>query len=125
MLLSIEATLQGHSGAVWSVAWSPDGSQLASASDDRSVIVWDVGSGAAVSTLQGHTDWVWSVAWSPDGSQLASASDDRTIQVLSSRFMRPPCQLVSRNLTLAEWGQFMPEGEPYRATCPNLPPGRY
>jgi hypothetical protein len=75
-------------------------------------------------TLQGHSGAVWSVAWSPDGSQLASASADRTIQVLSSRFMRPPCQLVSRNLTQAEWAEFMPEGEPYRATCPNLPPGR-
>jgi WD40 repeat protein len=75
-------------------------------------------------TLQGHSGAVWSVAWSPDGSHLASASADHIIRILSSRFIRPPCEFISRNLTLAEWGQFMPEGEPYRATCPNLPPGR-
>ena len=64
-----------------SVAWSPDGSQLASASGDKTVRIWDASTGQEVSQLQGHSDCVWSVAWSPDGSQLASASADKTVLI--------------------------------------------
>jgi WD40 repeat protein len=112
-------TLQGHTASVWSVAWSPDGGQLASGSDDQTVMIWDVASGQALTTLRGHTDSVWRVAWSPDGNWLASSSSDRTILLLKTRFIRPPCQLVSRNLTPAEWKRYLPEALPYRATCPN------
>ena len=71
--------LQGHTGPVMSVAWAPDGSALASASQDKTVRVWAVSGGgiidqAEVQLLPGHTGWVYSVAWAPDGSALASAS---------------------------------------------------
>ena len=74
-------TLEGHSAWVTSVAFSPDGSKLASGSRDQTVRVWDVASGQAEQTLEGHSDWVTSVAFSPDGSKLASGSDDRTVRV--------------------------------------------
>ena len=60
-----------------SVAFSPDGKRLASASEDQTVKVWDATSGQETLTLKGHTDWVLSVAFSPDGKRLASASEDR------------------------------------------------
>jgi WD40 repeat protein len=74
-------TLKGHTVQVLSVAFSPDGSQLATASWDRTVKVWDAATGREVRTLTGHTDRVTSVAFSPDGKQLASASRDGTVRV--------------------------------------------
>jgi DNA-binding beta-propeller fold protein YncE len=74
-------TLRGHGSFVNSVAWSPDGKRLATASGDRTAKVWDAVTGKEVLTLHGHTDVVNSVAWSPDGKRLATASRDKTAKV--------------------------------------------
>ena len=74
-------TLTGHGGSVGSVAFSPDGSTLASGSYDETIKLWDVARGTELRTLHGHSDWVWSVAFSPDGSTLASGSFDHTVKL--------------------------------------------
>jgi serine/threonine protein kinase len=70
----IQTTLRGHTDAVISVTWSPDGKTLASGSWDHTIILWDMGSGTKLRTLEGHTSTVYTVAWSPDGKMLASGS---------------------------------------------------
>jgi WD40 repeat protein/serine/threonine protein kinase len=75
------ATLQGHTRGVESVAYSPDGARLASASSDQTVKVWDAATGREMLTLKGHTDGVESVAFSTDGRRIASAGWDKTAKV--------------------------------------------
>ncbi len=77
----VRLTLRGHNFAVLSVAWSPDGKRLATASGDKTAKVWDAASGQEVLTLRGHGGSVRSVAWSPDGKRLATASGDKTAKV--------------------------------------------
>ena len=77
----IRLILSGHEDFVRSVAWSPDGKQLATASDDETVKVWDTSTGREVLTIAGHKKGAWSVAWSPDGERLAVAGGDTTAQV--------------------------------------------
>jgi len=66
---------------VFSVAFSPDGSLLASGSSDNTIKIWDVSTEQTLRTLPSHTNWVRSVAFSPDGSLLASGSNDKTIRI--------------------------------------------
>ena len=73
--------LNGHKGAVTCARYSPDGKRLASASNDKTVKVWDVVTGQETLTLKGHPETVISVAFSPDGTRLTSAGYDGTVKV--------------------------------------------
>ncbi len=74
-------TLRGHSHQIWCVAFSPDGSLIASCSDDHSIRLWDANTGDCLRTLLGHTDWVRSISFSPDGHTLVSGSHDQTVRL--------------------------------------------
>jgi WD40 repeat protein len=74
-------TLEGHTGGINCVTFSPDGSQIISGSYDDTVQVWDAVSGKHKHTLKGHTGSINSVAFSPDGLQIISGSQDYTVRV--------------------------------------------
>lgn len=92
---------QAHSSWIWSVTFSPNpptclikgdereavglGGILASASEDRTIKLWDILGGQQLKTLIGHKDAVFSVLFSPDGQTLLSGSLDGTIKVWDIR----------------------------------------
>ncbi len=74
-----------HQGDVMSVSFSPDGKTLASASDDKTVRLWNIESEKEIKYLEGYDGPVTGMAFSPDGRQLASASYDETVRLLDIR----------------------------------------
>jgi WD40 repeat protein len=74
------SVLSGHTGWVWSLAFSSDGMFLVSGSDDKTIKLWDIQTGGIVKTFCGHTGRVCSVSVSPDHTTIASGSDDKTVR---------------------------------------------
>ena len=77
---SMELCIQNGS-EVCSVAFSHDGSQVVSGSEDGTVRIWNAATGEVEAELKGHTEWVMSVAFAQNGSQVVSGSSDNTVRI--------------------------------------------
>ena len=78
-------TLIEHTGDVFSVAISMDGTTIISGSADHTVKLWDTRTGACKITLRGHEDSVFGVAITRDGTRVISGSGDKTIKLWDTR----------------------------------------
>jgi eukaryotic-like serine/threonine-protein kinase len=85
---SARLTLRGHQGDVYHVAYSPDGTALASAGKDGARI-WESATGTLRVFIRDHADEVNWVSFSPDGRLLATASDDATARLWTTEGGRP------------------------------------
>ncbi|MBV8884844.1 MAG: WD40 repeat domain-containing protein, partial [Chroococcidiopsidaceae cyanobacterium CP_BM_RX_35] len=74
-------SMSGHRTWIYSLAWSPDGTRLASCSGDCTVKLWNPITGHCLKTLQGHQEPIWSVSWSSDGNAIASGSLDQMVRL--------------------------------------------
>ncbi len=114
-----------HNDAVSSAAFSPDGLWVVSGSKDGTTRVWDPKSGGEVARIQ-HDQPVISVTFSPIGNQVASVVENRPVTISLFRLedlIDAACSRLTRNLTQAEWRQYIGDTLKYELTCPNLPPG--
>ncbi|MBM2815524.1 MAG: yiaD [Ignavibacteria bacterium] len=66
--------LSGHNGGVLDIAWEPNGTRLASCSDDNTIKIWDTYSGIFTKTLDSNFGIVRSIDWSPDGKYIIAGT---------------------------------------------------
>jgi WD40 repeat protein/serine/threonine protein kinase len=100
--------LQGHTTATMSLAFSPDGRTLASASWDRTLRLWDTATGKELKVLQGHNKGVWEVAFSPDGKTLASSGKETESLILWDVGTGRPLHTIAGSVMGV---QFAPDGK--------------
>jgi len=74
-----------HPGPVHAVAWSPDGSRLATGSVGGEVRLFNSADGKRIATLGGHEGAVFTLAFSPDGNRILTAGFDGLIRVFDPK----------------------------------------
>ena len=111
--------LAGHTGTVPDIAFSADGTRIATVSTDTTAKVWDAATGIQLLTLKGHTQEVYALAFSPDGTRLTTVSYDGTIRVWALRLedlVQIARSRLTRELTADECLMYL-----HVNTCPAVP----
>jgi WD40 repeat protein len=111
--------LRGHAGVVYGLAFSPDGQSLASTAGDHSLRVWRLDNGltfgrSVFTGLSKQRTPAWTDNYHVVSPHRTTGAMQYTLD--ASRMEVLACELTQRNLTVEEWGQYLP-GQPYRKTC--------
>jgi WD40 repeat protein len=109
---------------VTSVAFSPDGHRLVTASNDDTVRIWNADTGQPIGPpLTGHTEAVSSVAFSPDGQRIVSGSHDNTVRMWPGPAAWPKmlCNKFATNMSHRQWQDWVSPDIEYIQVCPGLP----
>lgn len=77
----IVRTHTGHTGPVTSIVMHPAGAVMATASKDRTILLWNPANPAPLKKLEGHNAWIEGLAWMSEGTRLASVSADQTVRI--------------------------------------------
>ena len=91
---TFKQSFRNFKNRVSALAFSHDGTRLASGSTDKTVRLWDLSNGGKWITLQKHTGWTNVLAFSPDGKMLASGSTDKTVQLWDTTTGEPLATLT-------------------------------
>jgi WD40 repeat protein/predicted Ser/Thr protein kinase len=103
-----ERLLAGHRDFVSGLAFSPEGSTLATGSIDGTIRLWNVATGQTIASLPGHMQETTDVAFSPDGRTLASLGHNESLKLWHLPTLR---EVVSENEPRAGlWLRFSPDG---------------
>jgi WD40 repeat protein/class 3 adenylate cyclase/tRNA A-37 threonylcarbamoyl transferase component Bud32 len=111
--------LRGHEGLVFTAEFSPDGRTLATSGSDGSVILWDVRSRRTLGKLPGRLGQI-SGRFTPNGRRLFVLHELGGAQrwdVSPDAWSKHACRVAGRELTEAEWDEFVPDQD-YRRVCP-------
>jgi WD40 repeat protein len=122
----VRKPVDGHDLAVRSLTYAPDGTILASGSDDGQVGLWDGRTGALLGTmLPGRPNTAVTVQFLPDGHRLLISSVDGDLYTWDTRvqtWVDFACGVAGRNLTQDEWRDAFGD-RPYHRTCSQYPAG--
>ncbi len=120
-------SLRGHTARVHEIEFSQDGSQMATASFDKTVLLWKTADfNVTPISMRDHEGWVVTMAFSPDGTKLIAGCIDNVIRVWPTdikSMAEQICEKLKRNMTQKEWEKYVAKDIPYEKTCDALPVG--
>jgi WD40 repeat protein/DNA-binding SARP family transcriptional activator len=114
--------LTGHTARVTQAFWNGDETQIVTTSLDGTVRFWDAGTGDELQVIRGPSGGIWAAMYSPDEGRILALGRGAVQQYYThwEDLVAIACERVSRNLTPAEWEDYLPR-QPYRETCPAFP----
>jgi WD40 repeat protein/energy-coupling factor transporter ATP-binding protein EcfA2/Na+-transporting methylmalonyl-CoA/oxaloacetate decarboxylase gamma subunit len=117
--------LPGHTAFVNDICFNKDDSQMATASFDRKVLLWNTDrfNEQQPIILTDHYDWIFSVVFTNDSKHLIVGGREHEMRFYPTRndaMSNILCGKIQRNMSLREWQQFVDKDVPYQKTCTNL-----